>query len=62
MLKGNRNDFEDAFNNPNAWYIVDGVLPKLACKGRTVLLTSPKYETYAVRWGLAFGQRAPRSR
>ncbi|KXZ41316.1 hypothetical protein GPECTOR_559g579 [Gonium pectorale] len=43
---GERSSFSNVLGNPATWYITDGVPPQLNCQARTVLLTSPKRETY----------------
>ncbi|EFJ45432.1 hypothetical protein VOLCADRAFT_94291 [Volvox carteri f. nagariensis] len=46
VVVGQRSSFRQLLDNPATWYIVDGAPPLFDILARTVLLTSPKRETY----------------
>ncbi|KAG2435155.1 hypothetical protein HXX76_007239 [Chlamydomonas incerta] len=46
VVVGQLSSFEQLLYNPATWYIVDGAPPRFDILARTVLLTSPKRETF----------------
>ena len=53
VVMGQRSSFRQLLYNPATWYIVDGAPPLFDILARTVLLTSPKRDTFKVGAGCA---------
>ncbi|KAG2424451.1 hypothetical protein HXX76_014504 [Chlamydomonas incerta] len=53
VVVGQLSSFEQLLYNPATWYIVDGAPPLFNILARTVLLTSPKRETFKMGAGCA---------